>query len=182
MAHFKILSLLLSLIGSLSLSLALFVLKCEIICSWVFLPLAAPPSCLCLRKHQHFVYTECWKKRIKFDEGTFNEFVVFVRSHKLSFLLAAAENFKMKKIQATCTTFSPGVVVVVFKSCAQRELAWNKTKRKFYIYKLNIYIYKYIIFSIISNRSNASVNISHFYISTLIQLKIEIEFKKMGQG
>lgn len=52
----------------------------------------------------------------------------------------------VEKIQATCTKFSPGVVVVVFKSCAQREGAW-KTKTissiHIYLHRYNIHTYTY---------------------------------------
>lgn len=119
----------------------------------LFVLLALLISCLCLRKHQHFVYAVRRKRKIG-KSNLLREhlaylyllLLLFLRSHKLSFILVffCFRFFFWKKIQATCTRFSPGVVVVVFKSCAQREGAWKIKQNESEIYIYHIYRYRYI--------------------------------------
>lgn len=173
----------LPLIRSLSFSWPLFALKCEIILNILlnifstcraalrraatFLPVVSVYESIGILFILSQPENEKRKWKIKSVEGTnIQRICCFARSHKLRwFFFFFASHFNLKKIQATCTKFSPGVVVVVFKSCAQREGAW-KTKTKSYIY-IHIYLqthtYTYIRIKFNSSSDNVAFLYFHFH-------------------
>lgn len=172
-----------------SFSRALFALKCEIIlnillniiftcCSaTTFLSsLFTKASAFCLYWVNRKKKNENENEKLNLLREHIQRICCFARSHTnwVDFLFSP-RILILKKIQATCTKFSPGVVVVVFKSCAQREGAW-KTKTKSY---LHIYLHIYNIHTHIKFNGSSSDSNSIFVFP---QEDSEIGQKKNGAG